>query len=164
MNTVIIYSGKYGCTEACAKYIKAGLSGSAALINIDSAGAKSIQLKNYDTVIIGSSVYIGSISKRMRAFCKENIDQLAKKRVGIFLCCAFTEQFTEYLSKNFPPAVLKNAAPVKCFGAEARMDKMKAIDKMIMKAVTKGSDGFSNLSYENMDGFISEMKKIEESY
>lgn len=107
------------------------------LTDIDNAN--SISLENYDAVIFGSSIYIGKISKAMQKFCKENADLISKKRVGIFLCCAFSEQVTEYLTANFPPTLLKNSIVIKDFGGEARVDKMKFIDKSIMKAAMKGN-------------------------
>lgn len=157
MNVIIIYSSKYGCTAACAKYLKAGLSDTVTLTNIDNVNTKTIGLENYDTVILGSSIYVGSISKKMRIFCKENIDLLCRKRVGLFLCCAFPEQLTEYISGNFPPALQKNAVVIKDFGGETNMDKMNAIDKMIMKAVTKGNPKSLKILHENIDRFIKEI-------
>lgn len=155
MNTIIIYSSKYGCTTDCARYLKAGLSGSVTLTDIDNTN--SISLENYDVVILGSSIYIGKISKIMQKFCKENADLLSKKRVGIFLCCAFPEQLTEYLAANFPPTLLKNSVVIKDFGGEARIDKMKFIDKSIMKAAIKGSHEKLKISHESMDSFIKEL-------
>lgn len=52
--------------------------------------------------------------------------------------------------------LLKNAAAVKAFGGEARIEKMKTIDRLLMKAVTKGKRDSLKLSYENMDCFIRE--------
>lgn len=157
MNLAVIYSSKYGCTTDCAKYLKAGLSAKVTLVDIETTNTQTIDLEKYDTVILGSSVYIGAISKKMRIFCKENLDLLSRKRVGLYLCCAFPEQAAEYFSKNFPPALLKNAVVVKGFGGEARIEKMKMLDRLIMKAVTKGNHDSLKLSYENMDHFIREI-------
>ena len=155
MNTIIIFSSKYGCTTDCAQYLKSGLSGSTTLINIDNT--KSIPLENYDTVILGSSIYIGRVSNRMRMFCKDNMDFLSKKRVGIFLCCGFPEQVKEYLDANFPAELLESAIVIKGFGGEARLEKMKFVDKTIMKTVTKGNYEALKISNEDMDSFIKNM-------
>lgn len=93
----------------------------------------------------------------MQKFCKDNIDVLNKKRVGIFLCCAFSEQIKEYLAANFTPALLKSTIVVKGFGAEARIDKMKFMDKLIMKAALKGGNETLHISCKNMDSFIEEL-------
>ena len=157
MNTAVIYSSKYGCTIDCANYIKAGLPAKVTLVNIDTTNSQSIDLEMYDTIILGSSIYIGAISKKMRTFCKERMDLLSRKKVGLFLCCAYPEEAAEYFSKIFPPALLKNAVAVKEFGGEARIEKMNTIDKLIMKAVTKGNRDSLKLLYENMDCFIREL-------
>lgn len=157
MNTIIIYSSKYGCTSDCAKYLKSGSSGLVMLTDIDKINSNTINLENYSTVIFGSSIYIGAISKKMRKFCNENIDLLDKKRVGIFICCAFPEQIKEYLATNFPSKLLKSAVTIKDFGGEARIDKMKFIDKLITKAVIKGNHENLKISHENMDNFKKEL-------
>lgn len=157
MNAIIIYSSKYGCTADCSNYLKSGLSGSVTLADIDKTNSQSIDLKNYDTIIFGSSIYIGGISKKMRTFCNQNIDLLSKKRVGIFLCCSTPAQMDEYLSKNFPSILLKNAVAIKNFGGEVRLDKMKVIDKLIMKAVTKGNYENFQISHKNIESFIREI-------
>lgn len=110
----------------------------------------------YDTVILGSSIYIGYVSKKMRTFCKKRLDLLSRKRVELFLCRGYPWEAAEYFSKSFPPLLLKNAAAVKAFGGEARIEKMKTIDRLLMKAVTKGKSDSLKLSYENMDCFIRE--------
>lgn len=89
MNTIIIYSSKYGSTEDCAKSLKSGLSGSVTLADINKTNPETIKLENFDTIILGSSIYVGKISKKMRTFCNEKNDMLSRKRMGIFLCCAF---------------------------------------------------------------------------
>lgn len=154
MNTMIIYSSRYGCTADCANYLKEGLSGTAALIDIENTDSKNIEMTGYDTVILGSSIYVGAVSKKLRIFCKENETTLNKKRVGIFLCCAFSEQATEYISKNFPPSLVEHAAAIQTFGSDARTEKMRVIDKLIMKAATKGREEVLKISYESMDSFI----------
>lgn len=157
MKTLIIYSSKYGCTADCARGLKSGLSGIVELVSIDETNPETILLENYDTVILGSSIYVGAVSKKMRAFCKEYIEVLNRKKVGIFLCCAFPEEMSQYLSKNFPPALLKSAVTIKNFGGEARMEKLKGMDKLIMKAATKNNSSNLLIFQENIESFLSEI-------
>lgn len=159
MNTAIVYSSKYGCAAACAEYIKAGLEGTATLIDVDKADLQAIRLRDYDTVVLGSSIYVGAVSKKMRALCKSALDTLCQKRVGIFICCGFAEQMQEYLSKNFPAPLLEHARVVKAFGGEARMERMKGLDKLVMKAVTKGDTQSLKLSHESMESFLREISE-----
>lgn len=159
MNTVIIYSSKYGTTKDCAKYLKSKMSGSAVLFNIDKSDIKELDLESCGTVILGSSIYIGSVSKKLRGFCNSSLELLRKKKVGIFICCGFVNQGKEYLLANFPSDLLSHAISVKVFGGEVRPEKMKAVDRLIMKAAAKGKLEDLKISDEAMDAFIDELEE-----
>ena len=156
MKTLIVYTSKYGCTADCAAHLRANLPGEVALIDINKAN-DPIELEAFDTVIIGGSVYIGKVSKKLRVFCQSNVDLLCRKKVGIFLCCALAGQVDEVLANNFPAALLEHAKTVKTFGSEARLEKMSLPDKMIIKAVTKGDFSYFRISEENMADFVRKM-------
>ncbi|WP_186424104.1 flavodoxin domain-containing protein [Lacrimispora celerecrescens] len=157
MNTIIVYSSKYGCAADCATLLKSGLPGTVELVSINEINSKPLLLDNFDTVILGSSIYVGTISKKMRAFCIENVGVLSRKRVGIFLCCALPAQINEYLSKNFPAALLESAVVIKDFGGEARIGKLKGINKIIMKAALKDNFESLKISHEHLESFIKEI-------
>ena len=74
MNTLIVYSSKYGCTEKCAKLIKEKLNEEVDLVNLKNV--KDIDIYKYNKVIIGGSIYIGKIQKSVTEFCTKYIDQL----------------------------------------------------------------------------------------
>ena len=152
MKTLIVYASKYGCTEDCAKYLKDKISGGVTLVDINKS-ADLIELNNLDAVIIGGSVYVSKVSKKLRAFCESNLEILTKKKIGIFLCCALSEQAGETMKTNFPPALLKAAKAAMPFGSQARLEKMSFLDKTILKAVSKGDYSSFKISYESMDEF-----------
>lgn len=86
MNTLIVYSSKYGCTEQCAKILSEELKGEADLINLKNV--KDINISKYDTVIIGGSIYIGKIQKEVAGFCAKNLDILKEKKLDyLFVVC-----------------------------------------------------------------------------
>jgi len=156
MKRLVIYASKYGCTADCASYLKDHLSGDVTLIDINKA-SKQIELEEFDTIIIGGSIYVSKISKKLREFCESNLDMLINKRIGIFLCCALSEQVDEFFTTNFPAALLNHAKTTKTFGSEARIEKMSFLDKMIIKAVTKGDFSNFKISQENMEAFVREI-------
>lgn len=155
MNTIIIYSSKYGSTADCAKLLKAGLSNFVTLADIDDTSPQTMDFGKYDTIIIGSSIYVGLVSKKISAFCSEYKDLLLKKRIAIFVCCGFPEKINEYISANFFAELLEHAVVVKSFGGEARLVKMKTVDKLIMKVVTKGNYNNLTISKSEIDNFIT---------
>ena len=159
MKTLIVYASKYGCAADCANYVKTKLSGDVTLVDINKI-SKQIELDVFDTIIIGGSVYIGKVSKKLSVFCEKNLEVLIKKRIGIFLCCALSEQENEFLTASFPSALLQNAVTTKIFGSEARLQKMTFLDKSIIKAVTKGDFSKFKVSTGNMDAFVQEILLI----
>ena len=62
MNTVIIYMSKHGTTEKIAELIKSKLEPSKTQI-FNLKKIRSIEFENYDIIIIGGSIHVGSIPK-----------------------------------------------------------------------------------------------------
>ena len=156
MKTLIVYASKYGCVADCANYLKSNLTDDVTLIDINKTNGP-IEPEKFDTIIIGGSIYIGKVSKKLRTFCENNLDILTKKKIGIFICCGLTEQANEFLTANFPSELLKNAKVKKAFGSEARLEKMSFLDKTIIKAVTKGDFSSFKVSNENLEAFVREL-------
>ncbi|MDY7775432.1 flavodoxin domain-containing protein [Clostridioides difficile] len=152
MNTIIIYSSKYGCTKDCANILKNKLSDNITIVDINNNN--KIELSKLDKIIIGSSIYAGSVSKKIRLLCNDNLELLNKKQVGIFLCCGFSEEADKYLKSNFPSSLLESANAIGIFGGEARLEEMKFLDKLIMKAVSKGNYDSFRISQDNIDNFL----------
>jgi len=156
MKTLIIYASKYGCTADCASIIASKLQGDVTVLDINKT-VPGGELSTYSTVIIGGSVYISKIAKKLRAFCQDNVDTLATKKLGIFLCCALENEADAVLTANFPAALLEKSVSTKVLGSEARLDKMGFLDKTMLKAVSKGDySGFKILS-ERVDEFVREI-------
>jgi len=154
MKTLIVYASKYGCTADCAAKLKNLLSGDIALADINKIVPN---VHDFNTVIIGGSVYIGKISKKLKIFCESNLNALLEKQVGIFLCCALKDQVNEVLTSNFPPALLTHSKVTETFGSEARLDKMSFLDKTIIKAVTKGDFSSFKISDESIEAFAKKL-------
>lgn len=156
MKTIIIYASKYGCTADCARYLKTRLPGEVTVVDIQTA-RQPVDVSAYNEIIIGGSVYVGKITKKLQSFCESNLAAFKQKNVGIFLCAALSENFNEYLKANFPAQLLKTAKTVKLFGSEARLEKMKFMNKMMTRALTKGDYSRFKISHESMEEFVREM-------
>ncbi len=78
MNAVIIYKGKYGATRQYANWLGEELE-------IEVKPADSIsgeQLKSYDVLLIGTSVYIGKL--QIKKWIKKNLDFMLGKKIFLF--------------------------------------------------------------------------------
>jgi len=157
MKTLIVYASKYGCTEDCANSLKEKLPDDVTVFNIKN-DPKQIELNQYDTIIIGGSIYVGRVSKKLRAYCESNLNAILKKNIGVFLCSALTDQFNDTLKNNFPLLLLDNAKTSKLFGSEDRLERMNFMDKMMIKAITKGDYSGFRISHSSIDEFASEIK------
>ncbi|MDX5650052.1 flavodoxin domain-containing protein [Clostridioides difficile] len=87
MNTIIIYSSKYGCTKDCANILKNKLSDNVTIVDINN---NKIELSKFDKIIIGRSLYVVSVVKKIQVICNDNVEVLNKQQVGIFRCCGFS--------------------------------------------------------------------------
>jgi len=156
MKTLIVYASKYGSVADCASFLSSKLSGEVSVVDVNKI-TQQIDVGSFDRVIIGGSIYAGSVSKKLSEFCKDNLDILLTKVVGIFICCAFGDKLDELLSINFSAALLDVAKSKKHFGGEAKIDEMSFMDKTITKAVMK--KGYSHLKIlnENIEEFLIEM-------
>ena len=69
MKTLILFASRYGATEEIAYMLKSAVGGDVTVRNIRERG---ITLEEYDTVIIGSCVYMFKLDKHIRRFLRRN--------------------------------------------------------------------------------------------
>ncbi|MDR2932615.1 MAG: flavodoxin domain-containing protein [Oscillospiraceae bacterium] len=134
MKTVIAYASEYGSAKTCAEMLAGHLDGDTALLDLKRSTALD---GGYDTVIIGGSVYAGSIQKEVIRFCTANRDALMGKRLGLYVCCAARGESAADYVKLFPEELVGKAVATGAFGGVFHMDKMKPFHKLIIKMLRK---------------------------
>ena len=152
MSTAIIYASTYGSTRKVAQTIQKLLPAS----SVFDVKKGNIDLSSFDSVILGSSIYIGQIDKQMKTFLKANQEILKSKKLGIYLCCGFEENLQTYLDTNFDKELVKSAV-VMTMGGEMDVDKMSFAHKMITRMVQKSDQGKNRevvLHLEKADEFV----------
>lgn len=153
MKTLIIYGTKHGTTEKCSKLLKDKIKGEVVVVDIKKD--EILDIASFDNIIIGTSIYMGQIQKRIKRFCTENINKLKEKRIGIFICGMSEKGTDELLSNSFPLELLDNASVKAYFGGELIFKKMNFFEKFIIKKVAKTSEDTSNLSEETINKFVN---------
>ena len=134
MKTLIVYMTSHGCAEKAAGIIHDQLPDKSTAINLENDEIPP--LDQFDTIIIGGSIRIGKIQKRIRKFCEKNLDQLVTKRIGLYICCMYEDKKAqEQLMKNFPDSLVNHATETGIFGGELDFEKMNAFETMIIKDV-----------------------------
>ena len=135
MKTIIIYSSTYGYAKDCASELSKQLKGEVLLLNLSTDTIPSIN--EFDNVVIGGAIYMGQISKKIKAYCTSNADLLKNKRVGLFICCCLPENVEKNIKNAFPEELLKKAISVEFFGGELRIEKMKFAHKVLTGLMQK---------------------------
>ncbi|PHV69324.1 flavodoxin [Sporanaerobium hydrogeniformans] len=139
MKTLVVYSSKYGATKKCAQMIATELQGEVELINL--LEKKPKELVKFDQVIIGASIYVGSVSKVVKSFYEENKEFLATKRLGLFLSCMEGSKIEEYIKLNFGEKEIKSLVKQIACGGILDFGKMNFFERTICKMIYKNKEG-----------------------
>lgn len=138
MKTLILYATTYGFTKDCALELKEYLQGEVNMVNINSS--KELAIEEFETIIIGGSIYVGQLNKKLKSYCTDHKEELMKKRLAFFLCSGMADQYEQNLANSYPEELLQKAVSIKYFGGELRMEKMKFFHKAITKLIKKATE------------------------
>ena len=155
MKTLIVFSTKYGCTEKCVDILKSQIQGE---VHISLLKDIKADLRNFDNIIVGGSVYMGKIQKEILRFCNKNKRLLLSKKLSLFACC-YTPKDTEgFFETLFPNDILEHATYTTTFGGEMQYDKMNFLYRKMFESLKK-IDGF-NAGFKEPDIDMEEIKKV----
>jgi len=155
MKTIIIYSTKYGYTKDCVDALKSQLSGDVLAVDLGTDTVSSLEA--FDRVVLGGSIYMGQVNKKLKAFCESRLAKLLEKPVALFLCCGLPENFEQNLAAAFPGELIEKAIAAECFGGELRMEKMKGPDRIISGLMKKASKGQGKTEVETFPANITKL-------
>ncbi|MDA3813723.1 MAG: flavodoxin [Candidatus Cloacimonetes bacterium] len=136
MSIAIIYMSKHGTTEKVAELIKTKLdSYQTHIFNLKKT--KLIDLAKFDTIIIGGSIHVGSMQKKLRQFITNNMTILLKKRIALFMVCMEkSEKRDEQFNNAFPAEIREESVANGFMGGEFNFDRMNFIEKAIIKKIS----------------------------
>ncbi len=133
MKILVIYSSVWGVSKRCSEMLCERLENSFEITLCDiKDGAPSPE--GFDVAVIGGSIRMSKLNKRLKAYLKEHADVLCKIQTALFICCGFTDSFEDYAHFQFPRTVIPSLG-IHYFGGELKPDKLKGIDKLIVKSV-----------------------------
>jgi len=147
MKTVILYATKHGAAQTVAERIANKLD-SAALHNL--AKPNIPNLAEYDCVIIGSSIYAGSIRKEAKAYIKQNAAVLQDKSVGLFLSGLRPAEADKVFAENFPPQLVQSAITNALLGGIFDPEKCNKFERFLMKTVAKHKSYISTINDDDI--------------
>ena len=85
MSTIVIYASTAGNTKAAAEYIASKTGGRAVPVS----ATKASDIEWAETVVFGSRIHAGGVSKDILRCMEDNKDLLSGKKVAMYICCLF---------------------------------------------------------------------------
>jgi len=148
----------HGCAEKAVNLLKEKLNTEVTTINLESAEVPD--LSSFNCVIIGGSVRIGFIQKRIRKYCEKNLEVLLIKKVGLFICCMFEgETAMDQLKKNFPEVLWQHASALGLFGGELEFDRLTTFERMLVQQVAGITLDVSKFNEKAIKEFTDRIEK-----
>ena len=144
MKILIIYATRSGVSRKCAQMLADKLESDAIKVDLFNVEQAPPSPDGYDVAVVGGSIRMGTLNKKLKKYLKENAGALNRIHTALFLCCGFSEQVDDYIALNFPKNIIPSL-DIHYFGGEIKPDKVKGIDKLILKAI------ISNEKYNSFD-------------
>ena len=148
MRTLIIYGSNHGCAKKCAEILKGKLKGEVDIVDIRKD--ITLDLNDYEKVIIGGSIYMGKIQKEITEVCESYCDNLKDKKLGLFICCMNESNVEEQLKENFPEKLREASISQAYFGGAFNFKDMNFFERFIIKKVSKNL-AKEDEKFRNMD-------------
>jgi menaquinone-dependent protoporphyrinogen oxidase len=159
MKTVLIYTTMHGTTEKVSQYIAEHIA-DVTLVKI--SNSSDILISSFDRVILGGSIHMGSIQSSVKKFCTRHRHELLSKPVALFVCGMEKEpgKQKEELRLAFPEGINTHALAKAFVGGEFIFEKMNFIQRMMIKKIAHTDRSLSEIDYDVLNSFISEIELI----
>ncbi|GET25777.1 flavodoxin domain-containing protein [Prolixibacter sp. NT017] len=157
MKTAIIYRTKHGTTDTVSRTMAQKLSADeVTLINLKKYPKPD--LRDFGRIIVGGSIHAGAIQKQVKNFCKERLDDLQQKEVGLFICCMDRELQEKEFEDAFPEELKTHAKATGIMGGEFVFERMNFLERFIVKKISKPDHSVSEIDEEAIDAFVSRLQ------
>ena len=161
MRVAIIYVSKHGTTEKVAGLIAEKLTGSNEVELFSLTKKSTPDISRYEMVILGSAVYAGNVSGKMKAFCKANESVLLQKKMGLFVCGMHPqkEQREKELQDAYPATLQQKAEATGFLGGEFLFEQMNFFERFIIKRISKVNRTVHRIDKDTIDEFALKLKE-----
>ena len=152
MSTLILYMTSHGCTEKAAQKLEQLLKDDVHVVNLKKRPPRD--LSSFDTIIIGGSIHAGQIQRKVKQFCRDHLDTLQQKRLGLFLCCMEEgETAQKQFDEAFPAELRTHAAVTGLFGGEFDFNRMNFLQRAIVRKVAHITESVSKIKEDHIRQF-----------
>ena len=158
-NAVIVYMSKHGTTEKVARMIKDSIKNEP-VTPINLKTSRNPDVRKCNLIIIGGSIYVGKIQKKVTRFCRKNEELLLTKKLGLYICCMFTgDEAQKEFDKAYSEKLRNHAKAKALMGYELYFEKMNPVTRSIMRKNTGESQNVYKIDIESLNRFITELRK-----
>ena len=158
MKTIIIYASTYGYGKECAEKLAEQLKSEVLLMDISKESNPPID--EFDNVVIGGSIYMGQIPKKLKEYCSANVELIKNKRLALFLCSGMPENFDKDMKNAFPEELLQKAIVMESFGGVIKREKLNLAHKIIIKMMDKATAKDGKAPMKQMTENITKLAEI----
>ncbi len=157
MSYLLIYMSHHGTTQKIASRITEELGSGVTSVNLGESDAPD--LTSFSTIIIGGSIHMGLLQKKIISFCEQNMESLLGKRLGLFLCFMNKAEGQKEFDKVYPLELREHALAKGLFGGELLLEKMNFVERMLVRTVKAVKKSVSEIEEDDVAAFIETMKE-----
>lgn len=156
MRAAVIYTSKHGTMYSIANHIAKALNFE--IYSLDEFDSNT--LPNYDTIILGSPLYNGKIYGGVEQFCRNNLDELLGKKLGLFVSGLRSSDRTKRHQKQaaFLRPLIRHATHIAFVGGAINKEKLSATEKLIARYSLKVNEDTTRIDQLAINELISSMR------
>jgi menaquinone-dependent protoporphyrinogen oxidase len=128
MRVLIAYRSKYGTTASCARLLGARIRAEAVIVDL--ARQPWPDVREFDVVLIGGSIYGAKIQREVSTFCDRQREELLSRSVGLFLCSMYQGELAQTQFQGaFPKWLSEHAFVTSLLGGELHRARLTLWDR-----------------------------------
>ncbi|KAL0242876.1 hypothetical protein GEMRC1_005439 [Eukaryota sp. GEM-RC1] len=162
MNIAIIFASKHGAVSTVVDYMKNKINDAPVTV-FDAKHVKRSDIENFDTYIVGGSIYAGSIQGYLSTFLTSNEDLFSQKRLALFLSCMNKPQQQEAFDRAYPETLRSSSIHNSFVGGEIIMTKLNWFERFLTRVFGKTTESVSDINYDEIDQLIVAVKTFKSS-
>lgn len=132
LDTLILFSSKYGSTKKSAEYLSEKIKGSVVM----NLAENEPNIDCFKNIFIGGAVYNGKLTSNIRNFLFKNEETLKDKNLYIWINCVTRLSFDQSVLKDIP-ASLKTSAKKIVFASGIVPETVSLYDRIRFISVQK---------------------------
>ncbi|HOO32482.1 MAG TPA: flavodoxin domain-containing protein [Thermotogota bacterium] len=159
MKTVIIYSSRHGFTEKAAEKLSERLTSLVDLKNLDTNFERDFS--EYHNIIFGTPVYEGKIRNLTAKYIEENLEELCKKNLGLFICASENTPVEKIINSNLPKNFCEQLKVKGHFGYGVDFEKLNRRERVASKIILKKTESEMAFNEKNIIEFAEIVNQID---